>query len=246
VQYLKKLILLLTVLLFGWQADFENDKLGVYTKQEWKKDFPNAKGYKSSGIEQKRVYIEKNRSKVLCVYFEKGKSHNGGAKWKMPFKKTNKLTLEYDFYFQKDFNFNKGGKLPGIGAYEAPTGGKNYKKGYSLRFMWYSKGTKGSIKDTNKANLYLYAYVPDKKTKYGLNIPLNTLIIPGKWYHLKLKIDKNNVKVWVNNQLKLNKEFNLTYPADKFLFHTFFGGHTKEWASNKRQKVCFDNFMIIR
>ena len=56
-QYLKKLILLLTVLLFGWQADFENDKIGIYTKQEWKRDFPNAMGFKSSGIEQKRVYI---------------------------------------------------------------------------------------------------------------------------------------------------------------------------------------------
>jgi len=245
---MKILLIFFTTLLFAWQADFENDKIGLYTKQEWKKDFPNATGYRSSGIPQKRIYIEKNDSKVLCVRFEKGLSNKGGAKWRMPFSAKNSVSLEYELFFQKDFNFNKGGKLPGIGGGEAPTGGKPSKKGYSVRFMWYSSGTKNSINNPNLANLFLYLYLPNQKQKYGLNIPLNTLIVPNKKYKIKLFVSKDGIiKVWVNEKLKLFKKFNLnTIPPNQLLFHIFFGGHTKKWASPKRQKVCFDNFKISR
>ncbi len=245
---MKILLIFLTSILFAWQVDFENDKIGLYTKQEWKKDFPNATGYRSSGIPQKRIYIEKNDSKILCVYFEKGLSNKGGAKWRMPIKPATDITLEYNFYFQKDFDFNKGGKLPGLGGGSAPTGGKHSKDGFSARLMWYSSGTKNSVKSPKKANLYLYLYLPGNSQKYGINIPLNTLIIPGKKYHVKIYIsNQGNIKVWINDKIKTSEKFDINnIPVNQFLFHTFFGGHTKKWASPKKQKVCFDNFKISR
>jgi len=249
---MKYLLLFLTTTLFALNVNFEKDKIGVYTKKEWKKDFKKPIGYKSSGIPKKWLYIQKMESKVLRILYKKGLSNKGGSKFRVKTLPLDKATLKYDVMFEKGFNFNKGGKLPGLGGGKAQTGGHNSKDGFSVRLMWYSKGTKGSIKDTSKANLFAYLYYPLKKEKYGENINLNTLIIPNKWYHIKIYVKLNDIgkqngilKIWVNKKLVLYKN-NFVFRInnihiDQFLFHTFFGGHGKKWASPKNQYSYFDN-----
>ena len=252
---MKYLILFLSVLLFGLNVNFENDKVGIYTKKEWKKDFLNPIGFKSSGIPKKWLYIEKLNSKTLRVFYKKGLSNKGGSKFRVKLNNFKKAIFEYDLMFERGFNFNKGGKLPGIGGGVAQTGGHNSKNGFSVRLMWYSKCTKGSICNTNKANLFAYLYYPLKREKYGENINLNTLITSGKWYHIKIYIKLNDIgkkngilKIWINNTLVLNKDdfvfrINKIY-INQILFHTFFGGHGKKWASPKNQYSYFDNILF--
>jgi hypothetical protein len=256
-----RLINLLSVLLcvfsygFEWRANFENDKIGLYSKTEWKKDFPNATGYTSSGIKQKRVCVKKLRTKNLCVIYQKNLSHTGGAKWRMKIPPSNEASLSYEVYFQKGFLFKKGGKLPGLAGGVGQVGGKNSKNGFSVRIMWYSSGTKKSVKNQKFADLYAYLYFPSKKRKYGLPVPLNFEITSGKWYKIKIFVRLNDpgkkngiLKIWINDERVLLLK-NFVYrindiKINQFLFHTFFGGHTKPWASPKTQYSCFDDFEI--
>jgi len=252
---MKYLIIFFSVFLFGLNVNFENDKAGFYTKSEWKKDFKNPTGFHSSGIAKKWLYIDKIHSKVLRIFYKKGLSNKGGSKFRVKISPLNEATLEYDLMFEEGFNFNKGGKLPGIGGGVAQTGGHNSKNGFSIRLMWYSKGTKKSIKDTSKANLFAYLYYPLKKEKYGENINLNTLITSNKWYHIKIytklnDLNKKNgvLKIWINGKLVLYKDdfvFRINdIKINQLLFHTFFGGHGKKWASPKNQFSYFDNILL--
>ncbi|ESK85255.1 polysaccharide lyase family 14 protein [Moniliophthora roreri MCA 2997] len=59
------------------------------------------------------------------------------------------VTFAYSVFFPKDFDFVKGGKLPGLyGGHEACSGGRGAHACFSTRMMWRSKGA---------GELYLYA-----------------------------------------------------------------------------------------
>ena len=68
-------------------------------------------------------------------------------------------TLSYDVYFPNDFQWCKGGKLPGIGLGTTPTdsatGGEWDKDSGSVRVMWRDDGEGGAI-----AVGYLYLAIP--------------------------------------------------------------------------------------
>lgn len=249
---MKYLIIFLSGVLFALNVNFENDKVGFYTKDEWKKDFINPKGFTSSGIPKKWLYIDDIHSKVLRVFYKKDLSNKGGCKFRVKMKNSDEATFEYDLMFEKGFNFNKGGKLPGIGGGVAQTGGHNSKNGFSVRLMWYSKGTKHSIQDTSKATLFAYLYYPLKKEKYGENVNLDTVINSNQWYHIKIYVKLNDIgksngilKIWINNELMLERDdfvFRINnIHINQILFHTFFGGHGRKWASPKNQFSYFDN-----
>ncbi len=114
---------------------FENHKLGLYDVKTFVKDWENKP---RRGVEEKRCRIvKKNENKVLEITIPKDTESKGGSFWRLDFPKNfTDVTFEYGIMFGKNFDFVRGGKLPGLGGGTAPGGGSTDKNGFSARLMW--------------------------------------------------------------------------------------------------------------
>jgi hypothetical protein len=173
----------------------------------------------------------------------------GGAAFYAPFAKTKASCLHYRVRFPTDFEFAKGGKLPGLYAGEAPSGGEKVsgKDGWSIRLMWREDG-EGE----------LYEYVFNKKGKYGLSAGRGAFTFPrGRWVEVDLEVvvndpDERNGKarLWIDGRPVIEQE-DLVYSTEDdgpleggLMFSTFFGGSSDSWASPKDQHVDFADFRL--
>jgi hypothetical protein len=114
---------------------FENHKLGLYDVKTFVKDWENKP---RRGVKEKRCKIvRKGKNKVLEITIPKGTESDGGSFWRLnlPGGLTD-ATFEYDIMFGNNFNFVRGGKLPGLAGGTAPGGGSTDKNGFSARLMW--------------------------------------------------------------------------------------------------------------
>ncbi len=159
----------------------------------------------------------------------------------------NALRLSYYVRFANDFDFVKGGKLPGLFGGTVTDGRQipDGTNGFSTRYMW-RRGGEGEI----------YAYLPSSK-EHGTSIGRgNWRFQPGIWYRLEQEVilnqpGKNNgrIRVWVNGKPVLNQG-NLTFRTsdrlkiEGILFSTFFGGGAPSWATPKNVYADFANFSV--
>lgn len=175
----------------------------------------------------------------------------GGAQFytTLPFAPQDSLRLSYDVRFSKNFNFVKGGKLPGFFGGTETSGGKkpDGTDGFSTRFMW-RKGGQGEV----------YAYLPTS-AKYGNSIGRgNWTFTPGTWHRLEQQVDlndpqKNNgrVQVWLDgkkvlDQSDLQFRTTKTLKIEGIFFSTFFGGNDPSWATPKEVTIDFANFSVAQ
>jgi|SRR3989338_9370435 len=119
--------------------DFANHKTGLYDINTFSKDWDNPKS--NRGITEKRASIVKKKGeKVLEITIPKGTASDGGAFWRLNFPKDlEDVTFEYDIMFGDNFDFVRGGKLPGLGGGTSKGSGgtpKEYQNGFSARLMW--------------------------------------------------------------------------------------------------------------
>jgi hypothetical protein len=158
------------------------------------------------------------------------------------------LRLSYNLRFSQDFDFVKGGKLPGLFGGAGASGGNipDGTNGFSTRFMWRSQG-KGEV----------YAYLPTSQ-EYGTSIGRGKWrFTPGVWQRLEQQVDLNQVgkkngriRVWLDSKLVLDKG-NLTFRTTESLkiegifFSTFFGGSDRSWATPKDVDIDFANFAVF-
>lgn len=197
--------------------------------------------------------------KVLRVRYPAGsaspavsRKHNlplGGAQFyaDLGISPKNSLRLSYYLRFSENFDFVKGGKLPGLFGGAGNSGGDipNGSDGFSTRFMWRKNGA-GEI----------YAYLPNS-TEYGTSIGRgNWQFQRGKWHHLEQVVvlnqpNKNNgkIQVWLDGKQVLNQEKLSFRTTDKLkiegiFFSTFFGGGDYSWATPKNVYVDFANFSL--
>lgn len=117
---------------------FENHKLGFYDIKAFIKDWGNEP---RRGIKEKRCRIVKKKNeKVLEITIPKGTTSKGGSFWRLNFPRNfTDATLEYDIMFGKNFDFVRGGKLPGLGGGTSKGFGgtpEEYQNGFSARLMW--------------------------------------------------------------------------------------------------------------
>ena len=198
-------------------------------------------------------------SKVLRVHYPLGsaspsvsRKNNvpiGGAQFFADLRMSpkNSLRLSYYLRFSENFDFVKGGKLPGLFGGTKVSYGKipDGTNGFSTRFMWRRNGD-GEV----------YAYLPTSK-KYGTSIGRgNWQFIPGKWQHLEQEVKLNQpgsnngrLKVWLDGK-KVLDESGITFRTTETLkiegifFSTFFGGGDVSWATPKDVFVDFANFSV--
>lgn len=223
---------------------------GPYTKERWKADWPGCAF--EGGIKEGRVVVtESDSHKWLRVNFAVGQigPEEGGAGWRMPFGKHEAAEMSYTLRFSKDFDFVKGGKLPGLcGGPENVSGGRpaNGKNGFSARLMWrrdgrgeayvYHKNQKGDYGDSF-AFPSDFRFPTDAPVKVRIAVTMNSI---GK--------RDGTLRVWIDEKLLVERtdmEWRSvdTFGVDGLYFETFHGGGDKTWAPTK---PCWAEFAEMK
>jgi hypothetical protein len=200
-------------------------------------------------------------SKVLRVHYPKDSASPsvsrsdgvplGGAQFyaNLGISPADSLRLSYYVRFSEDFDFVKGGKLPGLFGGTETSGGNvpDGTDGFSTRLMWRRDG-----------DGEMYAYLPTSE-EYGTSIGRgNWRFEPGVWYHLEQEVLLNQpgktdgrIRVWVDDELVLDEQ-ELTFRTtdelqiEGLFFSTFFGGGDSSWATPKDVYIDFAEFEVSR
>ena len=234
------------------RVDLRGDT-GPYPVALWKKQWPEC-AYEDGIAEGRVELIQDDGSHWLRTLYPKGShgSDQGGAGWRFPLRNEMGLTLRYDLVFEPDFDFVKGGKLPGLcGGKKTITGGDecNGLEGWSARVMWRKDG-RGQA----------YVYHMNQPSKYGdeFDFPKSFRFKLGKRYSIALRVEMNSVgkpdgklMVWVNEE-KLVERLDMEWRAledigvNGLLFNTFHGGSGESWAPSRDCHARFGNFTWIK
>lgn len=162
-----------------------------------------------------------------------------------------KATLEFDVKFDQNFEFVKGGKLHGLGGGSATTGCAAVDpEGWSVRIMWNRSGVP-----------YIYVYDQDRTSRCGRGLSGHTRLELQKnvWHRLSLFVQLNSAPYAYDGVVKLSVDgkevsnhagLRLTgsqgVNIDSFLFSTFHGGSTVEWAPSRTVYAYYDNFTVTK
>jgi hypothetical protein len=160
-----------------------------------------------------------------------------------------KMRLRYFLRFSPNFNFVKGGKLPGLYGGTANSGGNTPtgSDGFSARLMWRKQGD-GEI----------YAYLPGSSDDYGTSLGRGSWRFhPGIWYEVEQELQLNTpgqsngwVQIWIDQKPvfraeQLNFRDVSSLKIDGLFFSTFFGGNDRSWATPKDVYIDFADFAIV-
>jgi len=256
-------------------VNFENREVGVYGNAEAKEDFKRNDYDKSwwyamdknNGENSKVVYDGEEHGNVLQLKYPKGcvgPNDNDtpacAAQIIQPLVKTaDTMWSAYDIFFEDGFEFQLGGKLPGLCGGKCYTGNAlpSTGDGWSARIMWrkdgnavqliYFMGQKSEYGDDFKWDLN--GTIPQKQFTTGTwhrivnKVSMNTVTTPGTG-------DKNGrVQTWLDGELALDvdtlrlRDYD-SVKVDKFYLSTFHGGSSAEWAPTHDCFIRYDNFTV--
>jgi len=159
-----------------------------------------------------------------------------------------RVYMEYKLRFADDFDWVKGGKLPGLYGGDRNTGGSkpDGTDGWTVRFMWRADG-KGSA----------YVYYPDQSRDWGDHFRLdNFWFEKGIIQTIGLEVVMNTpgqrdgiIRAWLDGELVVDVD-NIRFrdisslQIDGFYFKTFFGGSGADWAPTKDEHIDFGDFKL--
>ncbi len=249
--------------------------VGPYTEEMLAKQWTGVT--LSRGVAEGRCNIvELDGENVLEVTHQAGKVGpiDGGVSWRYRFGESyDEYTTEYKVRFADDFDFVKGGKLPGMCGGSSPGGGASTKEadGFSVRVMWREIGTLEDYvyhMDRAREKNWGTDYLWQKSVNKGEEIndsewkTLNTMdenriyLVPGKWHtiktHLKMNIpgkQDGQIASWfdgvevLNMNLRFRKD--TSFGIDSFRFTTFFGGEDASWVPTKNERVYFKDINFL-
>jgi hypothetical protein len=178
----------------------------------------------------------------------------GGAQFRTPFDRMNvsvgdSVGIRYRLTLDDNFQFVRGGKLPGLYGGRANTGGKvpNGTDGFSVRFGWQTEGLGA-----------LLAYLPTSAkwgTVFGLG---HWRLVPGRTIELAVFVRLNTpglhdgvVAAWADDALVVYAPDVVFRTAtalriDGFYFSTFFGGSTPDWATPVDTSATYGRLDVFR
>jgi len=158
-----------------------------------------------------------------------------------------RLKLSYRVRFSENFDFVKGGKLPGLFGGDGASGGNipDGTDGFSTRLMWRRNGD-GEV----------YAYLPTSEN-YGTSIGRGSWQFrPGAWVTVTQEVTLNQpgeengrIRLWVDDDLVIDESELVfrsveTLKIDGIFFSTFFGGGDASWATPEDVYVDFADFIV--
>lgn len=155
--------------------------------------------------------------------------------------------LNYRLRFAPDFDFVRGGKLPGLYAGTGPSGGRmpNGRDGCSFRLMWREQGA-GEV----------YAYLPTSR-RHGTSLLRGRFAFtPGRWHQIRQDVVLNTpgqadgrVSLWfdgmgVGTATGLYMRDDVALRLDGVFFDVFFGGNDDQWAARADTHIDFAGFSV--
>jgi hypothetical protein len=238
-----------------YSNSFQQHTAGNYTASMFSADWGFSPGA-SAGVADSRLRIIadplSSSNRALRVTYRAGQIGGRSASvftYPIPGGPHTQLWLQYKVMFDANFTWVKGGKLPGLAGFTGtkPTGCVNNSllNGFSARFMWRENG-----------NGFLYLYNPVKQEECGDYSPLYSFFTKGRWYTITSHVELGTanqyngvVTTWIDGAqvsrvtgLMLRNSSSVS--IDKFLFETFFGGSTTDWAPATDQYSYFDDITI--
>lgn len=229
---------------------------GPYTVERWKRDWPGC-GWQD-GVEEGNLSVVARggdfRLRVSYRVGEIGPSKNG-AGWRFPVARRETAELSYTLRFDKDFDWVKGGKLPGLcGGPGNVSGGRpaDGTNGFSARLMWRKEG---------RGEAYLYH--KNQPDRYGDRVPFPEDFRFPEEIDLRVRIrvtmndpGKRNgvVRVWIRagegeerevaSRDDLEWRSVAAFGIDSIDFETFHGGSDKSWAPTRPCFAEFGDFVL--
>jgi hypothetical protein len=186
-------------------VDFQSRSAGTYTQSLANQDFTNV-GW-SNGLNEGRgkIVAYSNGGKVLQAKFPAGGySTSSGFQFNPPYAGRDEYYMDYRIKFEGNFDWKKGGKIPGLGGGTNPTGGTYSASGFSARLMWRENG-RGVI----------YLYWNEQNTRgnpsgqqYGQDFDLGLTFARDTSYYITQRVKLNTagqrngiLQVWINGCL---------------------------------------------
>jgi hypothetical protein len=227
---------------------------GAYDTKAWRVDWPGCPW--EDGVSEGRLsVIARPEGKRWRVDYAPGRigPSEGGAAWNQSFEGRDEVTLSYVVRFSPDFDWRRGGKLPGLGGGPGKTtGGRRADglNGFSVRPMWRADG-----------RMEAYAYHAGQTKDYGdsLSLPKDFRLPRDQDIRIHLRVRMNHPER-ADGLLELKVTFGDTtgevashkmvwrktpaIQADKFLFETFHGGSDLSWAPDRACHAEFGNLGI--
>lgn len=230
-------------------------QVGAYAPADWKKDWPGCAW--EDGVSEGRVDIisrgGERRWRVSYAVGQIGPS-SGGAAWNHPFAPAEDVTLSYVLRISPDFDWGKGGKLPGLGGGKKTTGGRAADgfNGFSVRPMWRKEG-----------KVEAYVYHAGQRGGYG-----DSFALPADF---RVPVDEDvtvTLRVKLNHPERADGLLELTFAtrtghrtlrredmvwrksadlrASTLLFETFHGGSDASWAPKRPCAAEFGRFILTQ
>ena len=251
-----------------YENDFEDDPVGTYTVSDLSADWNGATS--NDGVDEGRVSITDDSNAVgnksLVVMYPEGESNNGKSQWRAPLGGSyDELYLSYKIRFDDNFDFVRGGKLPGLCGGECNSGGDppDGTDGWSARMMWRTNGSSGSPTTGDTSNIVQYVYYPDQPGTFAEDMRWDDTtptewqeFDSDVWYQLQHRIVMNTpgssdgiIQAWLDDELVLDRQdvrFRTTsaLKIDTLYFSTFFGGSSAVWEATKDEHVYYDDFIV--
>lgn len=246
-----------------YTQNFESARQGIYSPEQLNHDWHTPLWH--LGLVEQRVSIvdDAHSGSALSVKLPANEYGSNGASAFLSELKYDvdsnsdyeELYLSYDVKFSENFEFVRGGKLPGLCGYNITKGpgqgcntGGGYpdgNDGWSARGMWRIDGA-----------LENYVYHAGQQSYYGDSEEWNVKAIPGQWHSVQHRVVLNTVgkadgiiEAWFDGVKVLSKnnfEFRKTddIRINLFYFSNFFGGADPSWAPSSDQHLFFDNIRI--
>ena len=230
-------------------------EFGVYTVSKWKRDWPGCQ-YEDGVKEGRFSVVNVGGAAAYRVDYAVGEigTEKGGIGWRLPIQPADSVELTYKVTFSKNFDWVKGGKLPGLcGGPKSVTGGNraNGTNGFSARIMWRADG-RGEA----------YIYHMNQPEKYGQSVPFPSdfRFQRGEPVLVRLRVGMNrpghadgSLDVWIGDPStrefqhvisRSNIEWRATRKivVDSLLIETFHGGGNQSWAP---RRPCYTLFSDI-
>ncbi len=235
-----------------WLINFDSDDVGPYSWLQLYLDWSGPKWQMGrnlvSVVEGEDLAFS---GKALQLTYPAGISSCKGRKrcinWPVDLGiKLDRLYYGYRFKMPENFEFIKGGKLPGVAGGKGNAGGQvpTGRDGWSVRMMWDGKG-----------RLVQYVYHPEQKGQYGDVLYLDTggAIELGVWHTVQTLVELNTpgkhngrIITWLDGKKVLTKEKMRFRDVNRlkisrFQFISFFGGNGPDWAPRKDEHIYIDD-----
>lgn len=229
---------------------------GAYTVERWKSDWPGCEW--QDGVKEGNVsVVERDRAFRLRVDYQVGEigPEKNGAGWRFPIERRDTAELSYTVRFGKDFDWVKGGKLPGLcGGPANVSGGRpaDGTNGFSARLMWRKEG---------RGEAYLYH--KNQPERYGdqVDFPEDFRFPTDTDIRVRMRVTMNDpgkkngvIQVWIrigdDVEREVVKREDLEWRSvdafgiDSLYFESFHGGSDKSWAPAKPSHAEFGDFIV--